>query len=360
MDDIRAVVDASGFERPAIFAVSEGGPLSLLYAATYPDRVRALVLYGTMARILEAPDYPPGAPLELAQGLLDGVEARWGSGSSLSAFVQHIPDDPAAREIVARYARSAASPRMARRILELNIQIDVRAALAAISVPTLVLHSTGDPMVSVEHGRYLAEHVPGARLVEHDADYHVNFDGNAVWFFDDLEEFLTGVRPAAGVPTERVLATVLFTDIVGSTEKAAEMGDHAWRELLDRHDAITSTRVGSYDGRLVKTTGDGVLATFDGPSRAVACATAIRNDVEALALQIRAGIHTGEVERRGDDVGGIGVNIGSRIASLAGPGEVLVSRTVKDLTAGSGLEFVDRGMHSLKGVPDEWEIFALA
>lgn len=359
MDDIRAVVDAVGFERPAIMGVSEGGPLSLLYAATYPDRVSALVLYGTMARILEAPDYPQGVPLELADALAGGVEERWGSGSSLSAFMQHIPDDPDARKRIARYARGAASPRMARQILELNTRIDVRSVLSAISVPTLVLHSTRDPIVSVEHGHYIADHVPGARFVEHEADYHMHYDGNAVWFLDEVEEFLTGHRPVAVATIERVLATVLFTDIVGSTEKAAAIGDQEWHRLLDEHDAIASRHVSSYDGRVVKTTGDGLLATFDGPSRAVACAGSIRDGIAPLDLEIRAGVHTGEVERRGDDIGGIGVHIGSRIAGLAGPGEVWVSRTVKDLTAGSGLEFADQGRYALKGVPDEWELYAL-
>jgi len=359
MDDIRAVVDAAGLERPAIFGISEGGPLSLLFAAAYPDRVSALVLYGTMARVLEAPDYPEGFPKELTDMLLDGVEHRWGSGSSLSAFVQHIPEDPETREGIARYARSAASPRMARQILERNIEIDVRSVLPTISVPTLVLHSTRDPMIAVAQGRYIADHVPGARWIEHDADYHVAYDGACSWFLDDIEEFLTGQRPVAPSTIERVLATVLFTDIVGSTEKAAAVGDREWNRILDRHDAIASSRVSSFDGRLVKNTGDGVLATFGGPSRAVACAQTIREDVGPLELEIRAGVHTGEIERRGDDVGGIGVNIGSRIASLAPPGEVWVSRTVKDLTAGSGLEFAELGRHQLKGVPDEWELYAL-
>ncbi len=361
MDDIRAVVDAVGFERPAVVGVSEGGPLSLLYAATYPDRVSSLVLYGTMARIIAAPDYPIGVPEELADALVDGVESRWGTGSSMSAFIQHIPRDPETREAVARFARGAASPRIARQILFLNTRIDVRGVLPAISVPTLVLHSTGDPIVGVELGRYLAEHIPGARFVERDVDYHMHHDGEQAWFVDEIEEFVTGRRPAVPAPAvERVLATVLFTDIVGSTERAAAVGDHTWRLLLDRHDEVVAQRVESYDGRLVKTIGDGALATFDGPSRAVACAEAIRDGVAPLDLEIRAGVHTGELERRGDDVGGIGVHIGSRIAALAGPGEVWVSRTVKDLTAGSGLVFSERGVHALKGVPDEWELFALS
>jgi class 3 adenylate cyclase len=359
MDDIRAVVDAVGFEQPAVFGISEGGPLSLLFAATYPERVRSLALYGTMARVRWAPDYPEGAPAELIEPLLEGIEERWGTSSSLGAFVQHMPDDPEAGELVARYSRGAASPRMARSILTLNCEIDVRPILSTVTVPTLVLHSTGDPLIPAAWGRYIADHVPDARFIGHDADYHMIFDGRSAWYLDALEEFLTGHRPITTAPAERVLATVLFTDIVGSTERAVSVGDNAWRQLLDQHDAISVSRVAAFDGTLVKTTGDGVLATFDGPSRAVACARAINDGLAPIDLQVRAGVHTGELERRGDDVGGIGVHIGSRIAGLAGPGEVWVSRTVKDLTAGSGLEFDTRGCHELKGVPDEWELFTL-
>jgi class 3 adenylate cyclase len=359
MDDIRAVVEAVGFERPMLFGISEGGPLGLLFAAMYPDRVQALALYGTLARVLVAPDYPEGVPRELVDPLLEGVEERWGKSTALGAFVQHMPDTQENREFVARYSRSACTPRMARQILTRNIEIDVRAVLPAVNVPTLVLHSTNDPLVPVAWGRYIAEHVPGARLIEHDADYHMIWDGASAWFLDEVEEFVTGHRPVAGAPPERVLATVLFTDIVGSTERAASLGDHAWRRLLDEHDAIAKQRITAFDGVVVKTTGDGVLATFDGPSRAVACARAINEAIAALDLQVRAGVHTGELERRGDDVGGIGVHIGSRIAGLAGPGEVWVSRTVKDLTAGSGLEFDARGAHALKGIPEQWELYAL-
>jgi class 3 adenylate cyclase len=250
---------------------------------------------------------------------------------------------------------------MARHILERNLDLDVRPLLPTVAVPTLVLHSTGDPIVSVTHGRYVAEHIPGARYVERDADYHMTFHGEKAWFTDEVIAFLTGKDHAeVNAPTERFLATVLFTDIVDSTKQAASMGDRAWRDLLDRHDAAARQRIEAFGGRVVKTTGDGVLAMLDGPSRAVECAFAIRDEVDGLGLRIRAGVHTGEVERRGDDVGGIGVNIGSRIATLAEPGEVWVSRTVKDLTTGSGLAFADRGRHELKGVPDEWELFSSA
>jgi class 3 adenylate cyclase/pimeloyl-ACP methyl ester carboxylesterase len=359
MDDIRAVVDTAGFERPSLFAFSEGGPLSLLYAATYPDRVHSMALYGTMARVRVAPDYPHGADPDNAAVLPELVEATWGTGDSLGAFVQHIPDSHDVRDLVARYSRGACSPGMARSILARNIEIDVRPILPTVAAPTLVLHSTRDPLIPVAWGRYIADHVPGARWVEHDADYHMTYDGASAWFLDETETFFTGHSPVVAIAAERVLATVLFTDIVGSTERAVSVGDQAWRGVLDRHDAIATDQVSAHGGRLVKTTGDGILATFDGPSRAVACAKAINEGLASIELEVRAGVHTGELERRGDDVGGIGVHIGSRIAGLAGPGEVWVSRTVKDLTAGSGLEFDARGSHELKGVPDEWELYAL-
>jgi class 3 adenylate cyclase len=360
MDDIRAVMDAAGLEKAALFGYSEGGPLSILFAATYPERATALALYGTMARVLKAPDYPEGIDPSAIGALLNFVESNWGTGLALHPFCQHVPDTPTVKAQFARYERGACTPGMARHIIQMNSEIDIRSLLSTVSTPALVLHSSGDPMVVVEHGRYLAEHIPGARYVEHDADYHMTFHGERAWFTEDVVAFLTGKEHAEPqVQTERFLATVLFTDIVDSTKQAANVGDRAWRELLDRHDSVARTRVESFGGRVVKTTGDGVLATLDGPSRAVECAFAIRDEVDGLGLKIRAGVHTGEVERRGDDVGGIGVNIGSRIATLAGPGEVWVSRTVKDLTTGSGLTFTDRGQHTLKGVPDHWELYSL-
>jgi class 3 adenylate cyclase len=247
---------------------------------------------------------------------------------------------------------------MARHILECNIAIDVRPILSTLSVPTLVLHSLGDPLIGEPQGRYLAEHIPNARYVSADVDYHMTWNGEDIWFYDELETFLTGERPSAP-KSERFLGTVLFTDIVGSTEQAAAMGDRAWRGLLDRHDAVASQQVNAFGGRVVKNTGDGLLATLDGPSRAVECAVAIRDAVEGFGISVRAGVHTGEFERRGDDIGGLGVNIGSRVADLAGPNQVWVSRTVKDLTSGSSLRFLDQGRHTLKGVPDEWELYSL-
>ena len=357
-DDIRTVMDATGIQEAALFGYSEGGPLSVVFAATYPERVRTMALYGSFSRITEAPDYPPGLPPELLEPLLDLVEAEWGSGRALLPFVQHVPDTEAAHAALARYERGACTPTMARHILECNIAIDVRPILSTLSVPTLVLHSLGDPLIGEPQGRYLAEHIPNARYVSADVDYHMTWNGEDIWFYDELETFLTGERPSAP-KSERFLGTVLFTDIVGSTEQAAAMGDRAWRGLLDRHDAVASQQVNAFGGRVVKNSGDGLLATLDGPSRAVECAVAIRDAVEGFGIRVRAGVHTGEFERRGDDIGGLGVNIGSRVADLAGPNQVWVSRTVKDLTSGSSLRFLDQGRHTLKGVPDEWELYSL-
>ena len=357
-DDIRAVMDAVAMDRAALFGYSEGGPLSILFAASYPERVQALALYGSFARIVEAPDYPLGMPADVVVSLAEYVEKEWGTGRALLPFLQHVPDSQAARQEMARYERGACTPSMARHIIEANASIDVRPILPTISVPTLILHSEGDPLVPVALSRYLAEHIPDARFVSAPADYHWTANGREIWFYDELASFLTGERPSVSA-SERFLGTVLFTDIVDSTAQAARMGDRAWRGLLDRHDALAAAKVGAFGGRVVKTTGDGLLATMDGPSRALECAIAIRDAVEALGIKVRAGVHTGEFERRGTDIGGLGVNIGSRVAALAGPDEVWVSRTVKDLTSGSGLRFQEQGRHTLKGVPEEWELYSL-
>jgi len=360
MDDIRAVFDDSGLERAAIFGISEGGPLAILFAAKYPERVTALAVYGAMARVMRAPDFPDGLDPELAPTFLAELERRWGTGEALRAFIQGIPkDDPDLTQKMARYERGACTPRMAAHILECNMSIDIRPVLPTVNVPALVLHSTGDPLIPLAAGKALADGMPNAKFVTKDANYHAHFDGASSWFLDDLETFFTGNRRVQPTHAERFLGTVLFTDIVGSTEHAARIGDQEWGTLLDRHDAAAAQQVKSFGGRVVKHTGDGLLAEIDSPSRALECAIALRTAIDALGLQIRAGVHTGEFERRGDDLGGLGVNIGSRVMALASAGEVLVSRTVKDLTAGSGLKFADRGRHTLKGVPDEWELFAL-
>ena len=356
MLDIEAVMNAAGSEQAALLGVSEGGPMAILFAAAHPERTRALVLIGSYARITASPDYPIGLPSEQLYEFAEYLEPRWGTGVGLRAWAPSVAHDPATREAFARVQRLASSPGAAMALLSSYMGIDVRAALPLVHNPTLVVHRTGDRMVPLEHGRYVADNVEGARLIEVAGTDHFWWTENTDQILDEVEEFLTGARSAA--EPDRVLASVLFTDIVDSTRQAVGLGDREWRLLLDRHDALAERQIARHGGRLVKTTGDGVLATFDGPARCVRCAGAISDGAQALGIEVRAGIHTGEVERRGDDIAGLGVNIAARIEALAGPGEVLVSRTVTDLVVGSGLEFVDRGEFELKGVPGRWKVFA--
>ncbi|MDX6670435.1 MAG: hypothetical protein QOI91_798 [Solirubrobacteraceae bacterium] len=359
MDDVRAVMDAAGSERAALLGVSEGVTMSLLFAATYPERVSALVCSGGMARSTEAPDYPWAAPVgALIEAGQELVGPHWGQGAIIELAAPSHADDPEARAFFARMERASASPGMLASLVQMFLDLDVRDVVPNVHVPTLVLHRTHDHLVHVGNGRWLAEHLPNARLVELPGEDHV------MWFEDpervlgEVKEFLTGTRYAP--EPDRILATVVFTDIVDSTRTAAELGDRRWRELLDRHDRAVRDALGRAGGREVKSTGDGFLATFDGPARAIRCAGAIHEACDALGIRVRAGIHTGECEVMGDDIGGIAVHIAARVSSLAGPGEVLVSRTVRDLVAGSGIEFDDRGTHTLKGVPDEWQLLAVA
>jgi pimeloyl-ACP methyl ester carboxylesterase len=357
MDDIRAVLDAAGWERSHIFGASEGGPISILFAATYPDRVASLSLYGTGARFVSAPDYPFGEDPETIDLWLEYLRSEWGKGTVLGDGVFLAHPELAPPGINARFERNACTPKMVMEIMSRNVAIDVRDILPTLRVPALVVHATGDPLVRVEVGRYLAEHIPGARFVEVPGEMHGTWRAEDIAVFSEaVLEFVTGERRM--VAPERVLATVLFTDIVDSTRQAAERGDRTWRSLLDHHDAESQRLVSSFGGRLVKQTGDGMLATFDGPARAVQCAQELGESLGSGGLAIRAGLHTGEVERRDRDVGGIAVHIAARVASLAGSGEVLVSRTVRDLVVGSDLQFEDRGMHELKGVPDTWQLYA--
>ena len=353
MDDIRAVMDAAGLDRAALYGVSEGGPMAIMFAATYPERVTALTLFGTFARILAAPNYS-GMAEDQVDAFVQSIETRWGTGDVISMFLQSEPGTVDRSEL-ARYERSSCTPHMAAQLMRHNLAIDVREVLPVIDVPTLVFHHVGDPVVPISRGRYVAEHIPGARLVELPGDVHLGPESAAA--SPILSEFLTGERREAD--PDRVLATVLFTDIVGSTERAAGLGDAQWRALLDRHDAIARREITSARGRAVKSTGDGFLAVFDGPARAVRCAQAMGRAVADIGLELRAGLHTGECELRGDDVAGIAVHLGARIGSLAGPGEVLVSSTVRDLTLGSGIEFTDRGRHELKGLPGDWQVLAV-
>jgi class 3 adenylate cyclase len=360
MDDIRAVMDTVGCERAALVGISEGGPLTTLFAATYPERVSALVLWGTFARVQQASDYPDGVDPAIVDPFIEGLVARWNTGKALRFFISEIPTDPETSAFVARYERTAATPSMVREIMHRNCEIDVRSALPAVNAPTLVVHRVDDNAVPFTCGKYLAEHIEGARLLALPGQWHLKgSDGGEAEALDAIEEFLTGRRHVDPVEVDRVLKTVVFTDIVGSTERAADLGDRRWRQLLDAHDATIRHELGRYRGEEIATTGDGFLAAFDGPGRAIACAQAIATRSRDLGLDIRAGVHTGECELRGDDLAGIAVHIGARVASLAEAGEVLVTSTVRDLVNGSGFEFGDRGRHELKGVPGEWQVLAV-
>jgi class 3 adenylate cyclase len=356
MLDIEAVMDAAGSECAALLAVSEGGPMAILFAAAHPERARALVLLNTYARITSSEDYPIGIPVERLHEFVRHLEPEWGTGVGLAGWAPSVAGDLRARDAFARVQRLASSPGAAMALLGSYMDIDVRPALPLVHAPTLVLHREGDRMVPVVHGRYLSEHIDGARLVELRGTDHFWWTEHTVELLDEVQEFLTGVRPIA--EPDRILATVLFTDIVDSTRQAVELGDDRWSDLLNHHDAMAQRQVARHGGRIVKTTGDGILATFDGPGRSVRCAQALAREAEDLGLSLRSGVHTGEVELRGDDIAGLGVNIAARIEALAGPGEVLVSRTVTDLVAGSGLAFADRGEHELKGVPGRWQLFS--
>jgi len=340
-----------------LFGISEGGPMSLLFAATYPARVSALVLYGSTARFLSDDDYPLGATVEEVERLCETVDQHWGSGMELSLFAPSLADDAQAKERFGRLMRRAASPGMAQAVVRMLKEIDVRSVLPAIRVPTLIVHRRDDLMVPAGAARYLAEHIPGAKYVEQPGNEHLAWVGDVDALIDATEEFLIGSR--APRETDRVLATVLFTDIVDSTMHAARLGDRSWRSVLAAHDAAIRRELDRFGGREIATTGDGFLATFDGPARAIRCARAIHGAVESLGIRLRAGLHTGECELMGEQVGGIAVHIGARVAALAEAGEVLVSSTVKDLVAGAGLSFTERGSHELKGVPGIWKLFGV-
>jgi pimeloyl-ACP methyl ester carboxylesterase len=356
MDDLRAVIEAAGCERPAIFGISEGGPMSLMFAATYPGVVSSLVLHGTYARMLKTADFPEGVPPEKFAAWRQRVREEWGKPVAVELWAPSALGDPAFERWWARLLRQGTSPAGATALMDLYTEIDVRSVLPAIDVPVLILHRRDDQLIPARQARYLADQIPGARYVELDGADHVPVVGDQDQMLDEIEQFLLGSRRAT--ETERALATVLFTDIVGSTEIAARLGDSGWRRLLERHDALVRRQLGLYRGREVKTMGDGFLATFDGPARAIRCACALRDELEGIGVEVRAGIHTGEVELIGHDVGGMAVNIGARIGALAGAGEVLVSSTVRELVVGSGLEFADRGVRPLKGAPGEWRLFA--
>jgi class 3 adenylate cyclase/esterase/lipase len=346
MDDVRAVMDDVGSERAAIFGASEGGNMSMLFAATYPERTIALATFGCFAKRLRSDDYPWAPTLEEREAGREYVERNWSTGIGWEDIApSYGPEDVAE---LGRYYRRCASPGAAAGLFWMNSFYDVRPALGSISAPTVVMHRTDDRDVRVEEGRYIASRIPGARFVEFPGADHMWWTESREAILDDVEELVTGVRPAP--EPDRVLATVLFTDSVGSTERARALGDRAWTELLVRHHALVRRELERFRGREVDNAGDGFLATFDGPARAVQCAIAIRDAVRPVGIEVRAGVHTGECELLGEKVTGIAVHTGARVMSLAGPGEVLVSATVRDLVAGSGLEFDDRGEHALKGV----------
>ena len=359
IDDVRAVMDAVGSERAALLGVSEGGPMSITFAATHPERVVALVLHGAMARTTEAPDYPWAAPAEaLRESAAEFIAPYWGQEAEgmVELFAPSFAGDPRAVDLSARLQRYAASPAMVQQILEMFLGTDVRDILPTIHVPTLVIHRRGDRVVNWRAGRDLAERIAGSRYVELEGIDHLPWAGDSETVIGEVQEFLTGARSAA--EPDRVLATVMFTDICGSTERAAKLGDAHWRDLLEAHHGAVLRDLERFRGREVKTLGDGSLATFDGPARAIQCGHAIAATARSLGLEERIGIHSGEVEVMDDDVGGIAVHIAARVGALAGAGEVLVTGTVKDLVAGSSIRFEDRGAQQLKGIPDEWRLFA--
>ena len=357
MDDMRVVLDAVGSERAVALGISEGAALAAVFAASHPERVISLVLVGGFARLLQDDDYQWGASLEATEEFNRRVGESWGDNAGLlKLWAPSVADDPVAQDHWNRMMVFGGTPATAIAWLRMVQDTDIRGTLPAIRVPTLVLHRADDRIVPVQHGRYLGERIPGARYVELPrADHLWWIDGDDI--LDEVESFLTGSTTT--FEPDRVLATVLFTDIVDSTTRAVRLGDRRWRELAETHDGVVRTLLQRYRGHEVKTLGDGFLATFDGPGRAIRCASEVRDAVRSVGLELRAGLHTGEVELAGGDISGIAVNIGARVGAKARAGEVLVSQTVKDLVAGSGLQFEDRGVHDLKGVPGPWRLWSV-
>jgi class 3 adenylate cyclase len=355
MDDVRAVMDAVGSETAAVFGGARGAAPSLLFAATYPERVRALILYAPIVRTLQAPDFPWGMTEERRRAFYERFVAEMGTGLNLDLQGPTGAADDRFKPWWARFERLVASPQAFRELGAILGQIDVRSVLPHIQAPSLVLHRAGDRITNVGQGRFAAESIPGAKFVELQGDDHIEFLGDQDAILDEIQEFLTGDRPAPD--TDRVLATVMITDIVGSTEMAARLADRAWSDLLANHHAIVRMHLDRFRGQEIDTAGDGFLASFDGPARAIRCAKAIAEGVRELGIEVRAGLHTGECQSMGDRLTGIAVHIAARVCALAGAGEVLTSGTVRDLVAGSGIRFEDRGVHELRGVPDTWRLY---
>jgi class 3 adenylate cyclase len=358
VDDVRAVMDAAGAARADLIAIMEGGAMAMLFAASAPERVRSLTLYAAFARSTRADDYPAAWGAEERAAAMRTMVENWGQGDFAARFAPSHPDDTGLREWLGRLQRMSLGPGEAAAAMELNGALDVRHVLGTIRVPTLLLHRTHDAGIHVAHSRYLAEHIPGARLVELDGVDTLPFLGDSAAVIGEVDEFLTGDRRPP--EHDRVLSTVMFTDIVDSTVRAAALGDEGWRDLLEEHDRIVRVCLARNRGREVKTVGDGFLALFDGPARAVRAASTIVSEMEGLGLEVRAGLHTGEVELVGDDVAGLAVHIAARVMAEAPAGRVLASSTVHDLVVGSGLRFEDRGRRQLRGVPGEWGLYEVA
>jgi pimeloyl-ACP methyl ester carboxylesterase len=361
MDDIRAVMDAAASESAAVCGVSEGGPMALLFAATYPERVRALVNYGSLPRFVRGPNFPWGAPKQEYLAEYEAEAVIWGTDENAREWLelQGMSTTPEAVRERARRDRLAISPGALLQLGRMNAEIDVRPILSTIRVPTAVIHRRED-FIPIEGARWMAEQIPGARFIELPGGPHMPYLGDWKAVVDAIREFVEPICLELAHPYDSVLATVLFTDLVGSTARAVELGDRRWRELLEQHHARTRAELSRFRGVELDTAGDGFFARFDGPARAIRCACAVRDAVTDLGLEVRAGLHTGECEVMDGKVAGVAVSIGARVAAQAGPGEVLVSQTVKDLVAGSGIEFADRGEAELKGVPGEWRLYAVA
>jgi class 3 adenylate cyclase len=357
VEELVAVMDEVGSERAAIMGVFDGGPMAALFAATKPERALALILANTSARFVMSDDYPYGMSPDVLEQVAQSMEDTWGTEDQVWMQVPSRADDAAFRRWYAKYLRTIATPGAVGAFFRALADADARAILPSVHVPTLVLHRRDYPLLSIEHGRYLADHIPGASFVD-----LAGSDAPLIWegadrVVDEVRSFLTGT-PASPDP-DRVLATVLFTDIVASTERARELGDRRWRELLERHDEAARRHVERSRGTLVKSTGDGILATFDGPGRGIRCATGLGRELDDAGLRVRAGLHTGEVEARPNDVSGLAVHIAARVMALATPGEVWVSRTVRDLVVGSEIVLEERGTHNLKGIEGPWELFSV-
>jgi class 3 adenylate cyclase len=357
MDDIRAVMDAAGSDRAAMLGLSEGGPLSTLFAATYPARTAALIMYGAYAKWIRSDDYPWAPTREEHEAAFQAFEKHWGTPVGLKTLAPSVANDEQMRQWWAHYLRMSASPGAGVTLYRMNIEVDIRAILPTIRVPTLILHRSGDRLLPCQGARYMAEQIPAAKFVELPGDDHMAWIGNTDPLLAEIQEFLTGEPPV--LEADRVLATVLFIDIVQSTQRATAIGDSRWRDLVGNYQQQVGKEVARLGGRVVNTAGDGVFAIFDGPARAIKCARAVRDVVGTLGLVIRSGIHTGECVIEGNDVTGVAVHIGARVAARANPGEILLSSTVKDLIAGSRIECSDRGSHVLKGVAGRWRLFAV-